>query len=87
MNAFYEHHQDSIRFHYRCFDRMLLNATIQPFQQPERVMGFFWSYRHSKALTKVQESCAQVDRRGRPDVPLHTIVSARWVAGKLFLSK
>ena len=24
---------------------MLLNATIQPFQQPERVMGFFWSYR------------------------------------------
>jgi transposase len=45
MNAFYEHHQDSISFHYRCFDRMLLNATIQPFQQPERVMGFFWSYR------------------------------------------
>src|SRR3974377_285265 len=45
MNAFYEHPQDNIRFHYRCFDRMLLNATIQPFQQPERVMGFFWSYR------------------------------------------
>jgi len=45
MNAFYEHHQDTISFHYRCFDRMLLNATIQPFQQPERVMGFFWSYR------------------------------------------
>jgi hypothetical protein len=45
MNAFYQHHQDNIRFHYRCFDRMLLNATIQPFQQPERVMGFFWSYR------------------------------------------
>ena len=45
LNAFYEHHQDSIRFHYRCFDRMLLNATLQPFQQPERVMGFFWSYR------------------------------------------
>jgi hypothetical protein len=45
MNAFYEHHQDTIRFHYRCFDRMLLNAAIQPFQQPERVMGFFWSYR------------------------------------------
>jgi hypothetical protein len=45
MNAFYEHHQDNISFHYRCLDRMLLNATIQPFQQPERVMGFFWSYR------------------------------------------
>jgi transposase len=45
MNAFYQHHQDNISFHYSCFDRMLLNATIQPFQQPERVMGFFWSYR------------------------------------------
>ena len=34
MNAFYEHHQDSIRFGYRCFDRLLLNGLIQPFQQP-----------------------------------------------------
>ena len=25
MNTFYEHHQDSIRFAYRCFDRILLN--------------------------------------------------------------
>jgi hypothetical protein len=41
MNAFYEHHQDSIRFGYRCFDRILLNGLIQPFQQPERVIGFF----------------------------------------------
>lgn len=41
MNAFYEHHQASIQFHSRCFDRLLLNATIQPFQQPERVVGLF----------------------------------------------
>ena len=34
MNAFYEHHQDSIRFGYRCFDRLLLNGLTQPFQQP-----------------------------------------------------
>ena len=46
MNAFYEHHKDSIRFGYRCFDRILLNGLIQPFQQPERVIGFFNSYRH-----------------------------------------
>ena len=46
MNAFYEHHKDSIRFHYRCFDRILLNGLIQPFQQPERVIGFFDAYRH-----------------------------------------
>src|SRR6516162_10984531 len=45
MNAFYEHHRDSIRWQYRCFDRILLNGLIQPFQQPERVIGFFWTYR------------------------------------------
>jgi hypothetical protein len=26
MNSFFEHHKDSIRWHYRCFDRILLNA-------------------------------------------------------------
>ena len=28
MNAFYEHHKNSIRFGYRCFDRLLLNGII-----------------------------------------------------------
>ena len=28
-----------------CFDRILLNGLIQPFQQPERVVGFFNTYR------------------------------------------
>jgi hypothetical protein len=41
MNTFYEHHKSSINFAYRCFDRILLNGLIQPFQQPERVIGFF----------------------------------------------
>ena len=45
MNTFYEHHHDSIRFAYRCFDRILVNGLIQPFQQPERVVGFFNTYR------------------------------------------
>ena len=45
MNSFYEHHKDSIRFCYRCFDRILLNGLIKPFQQPERVVGFFDAYR------------------------------------------
>jgi hypothetical protein len=45
MNAFYEHHKNSIRFQYRCFDRILLNGLIQPFQQEQRVVGFFGSYR------------------------------------------
>jgi hypothetical protein len=45
MNSFYDHHKDSIRWQYRCFDRILLNGLIQPFQQPERVIGFFNTYR------------------------------------------
>src|SRR6266446_2743682 len=45
MNTFYEHHENSIRFGYRCFDRILVNGLIQPFQQPERVVGFFGTYR------------------------------------------
>ncbi len=45
MNAFHAHHQKSILLHYRCVDRLLLNATIQPFQAPERVVGFFNTFR------------------------------------------
>jgi hypothetical protein len=47
MNAFYEHHRDSILWQYRCFDRILLNGLIQPFQQQERVAGFFNTYRNT----------------------------------------
>jgi len=46
MNAFVEHHQDSIQFGYRCLDR------LQPFQQPERVLGFFNVYRNGKRVTR-----------------------------------
>jgi hypothetical protein len=52
MNAFVEHHKDSFRFRYRCFDRILLNGLIQPFQQPERVIGFFNSYRNQYPVSR-----------------------------------
>jgi len=52
MNAFFEHHKDSIRFGYRCFDRLLLNGLIQPFQQPERVVGFFNCYRQQYPVSR-----------------------------------
>src|SRR5438105_15651031 len=52
MNAFFDHHQHSIRLSYRCFDRLLLNGLIQPFQQPERVIGFFNAYREGKRVTR-----------------------------------
>ncbi len=35
-----------MRFTVRRSDRILLNGLIQPFQQPERVLGFFSTYRH-----------------------------------------
>lgn len=52
MNAFVQHHNNSIEFAYRCFDRLLLNGLIQPFQQPERVLGFFNTYREGKRVTR-----------------------------------
>jgi hypothetical protein len=52
VNSFFEHHKDSIRWHYRCFDRILLNGLIQPFQQPERVVGFFNTYRQLYPVTR-----------------------------------
>ena len=52
MNAFFEHHKSSIEFGYRCFDRLLLNGLIQPFQQPERVLGFFNAYRNGTRVTR-----------------------------------
>jgi hypothetical protein len=60
MNAFREHHEHNIRASYRCFDRILLNGLIQPFQQPERVIGFFSFYRNQfpvsrKVLTDIAD--------------------------------
>jgi hypothetical protein len=52
MNTFCEHHKNSIKFAYRCFDRILLNGLIQPFQQPERVIGFFDAYRQGQRVTR-----------------------------------
>ena len=47
MNAFYEHHQNSIAMHYACFDRILLDARIPAFLDGARAMGFF---RHDRGL-------------------------------------
>jgi hypothetical protein len=52
MNTFCEHHQNSIKFGYRCFDRILLNGLIQPFQQPEGVIGFFNAYRGGQRVSR-----------------------------------
>src|SRR5262245_49682586 len=61
MNAFYGHHKDSIRFRYRCFDRRLLNACIQPFLDGARAQGFFFSYRETYPVSRnvLREVAAQ----------------------------
>jgi hypothetical protein len=63
MNAFYEPHRDRIRFGYRCFDRILLNGLIQPFQQPERVVGFFDTYR--RVYRSAEMCCAAPPNNSR----------------------
>ena len=40
VNSFVEHHQESIQLQYSCFDRILLNAIIEPLQQPPIIVGF-----------------------------------------------
>src|SRR5579872_2918767 len=52
MNAFYEHHKDSIKFTYRCFDRILLNGCIQSFLDGARAQGFFWVYRKTYPVSR-----------------------------------
>src|SRR5438045_2901605 len=52
MNAFYEHHKNNIRFHYRCFDRIMLNAITQPIQLEQRVGGFSITYRQLYPFTR-----------------------------------
>jgi hypothetical protein len=62
MNASFEHHKDSIKFSYRCFDRILLNGCIRPFLDGARAQGFFWAYRQiypvsRKVLRDVAYDC------------------------------
>jgi len=56
MNAFYEQPKSSIEFGYRCFDRIPLNGLIQPFQQPERVLGCAAGQKWLAAFTPVFSS-------------------------------
>jgi hypothetical protein len=52
MNAFFRHHKNSIKFSYRCFDRILLNGCIRSFLDGARAQGFFWVYRKIYPVTR-----------------------------------
>jgi hypothetical protein len=52
VNPFVEHHQQSIRFQYSCFDRMLLNAVVQPMQRPALNVGYLDKCKHLPLITR-----------------------------------
>jgi hypothetical protein len=52
MNGFFQHHAGSIRFSYRSFDRIFLNAFIQPLQTPASIVWFLKEHRNAARLTK-----------------------------------
>ena len=52
MNPFVEHHRESIRFQYSCFNRMLLNAVVQPMQKPAMIVGFLDKSRQVPSITR-----------------------------------
>src|SRR5579859_5801033 len=52
VNPFVEHHRQSIRLQYACFDRMLLNAVVQPMQRPAFIVGFLDKCKHVPSITR-----------------------------------
>ena len=64
MNAFSEHHKNSIKFGYGCFDRLLLNGCIQSFLDGARAQGFFYVYRN--IIPSLEKSCAMLPMIIRP---------------------
>jgi hypothetical protein len=50
MNSFLKHHAPSIRFVYSGFDRILLNAIIQPLQRPAIIVGYLDKCRNAPPL-------------------------------------
>jgi len=52
VNPFVEHHQQSIRFQYSCFDRMLLNAVVQPMQRPALIVGYLDKCKHVPSISR-----------------------------------
>jgi len=54
MSAFVKHHHDAIRFHYSCFDRMLIAGYIQALQRGGQVG---WYLKHRRGAATLGRSC------------------------------
>jgi hypothetical protein len=51
VNSFVRHHGESIRFGYRCFDRMLCSARVQHFHFPAAVCGYLMRRHQVRTVT------------------------------------
>jgi hypothetical protein len=54
MSAFVNHHRDSIRFDYSCFDRMLVAGYIQALQRGGQIG---WYLKHRRGAASLGRSC------------------------------
>jgi hypothetical protein len=59
MNSFLQHHQESIRLHYTCFDRILINVVVQLLQIPVNVVCFFRDERQQEVDRNVLRSVSR----------------------------
>jgi hypothetical protein len=56
MNRFQRHHRDSIDFGYSCFDRLILNGSIVPFQHTNRGGTIHWFLRTHRQAEKISRA-------------------------------
>jgi hypothetical protein len=56
MNRFLRHHHESIAFSYSCFDRLILNGCILPFQHTHRAGTIHWFLRHRRQAPQLNRA-------------------------------
>jgi hypothetical protein len=63
MNRFELHHQKAINFGYSCFDRLILNGSIRPFQHTARAGTIRWFLRNHRQAQRLNRAyLAQISR-------------------------
>ena len=60
MNRFLQHHRDDVRFEYSCFDRMILNGMIRPFQHTACGGTVRWFLREKRQITCSRAAFARI---------------------------
>jgi hypothetical protein len=70
MNSFQRHHQHAIQFSYACFDRIILNGYILPFQHTEcggTIHWFLRTYRQAPRMSRAYFAQIAADYHGWVD--------------------